>query len=151
MAREGIGLTEKLNPEPPMLGYTDKSTVKLDFDDVHFKVAKYWALRTMKWFRLRGFIILRSSKRHYHVVFNRSVTWKKNTHIMAWVCVESKNDGLQKWFLMQCIKESSTLRVSSKREKASPKVIYRYGTQDSNIKCYMRVRIFVKNLLEKDE
>jgi hypothetical protein len=68
MVKEGMGLTETLNPSPLGLGYTDKSTVKLDFDDAYFKFVKYWALRTMKWFKLRGFIILRSSKNHYHVV-----------------------------------------------------------------------------------
>lgn len=105
MGQVATGLKNpKSNHSLPKLGYTDKTTVKLDFDDASFKTVKYWALRTMKWFRLRGFIILRSSKNHYHVVFDRSVTWKKNTHIMAWVCVESKNKGLIKWFLMQCIK-----------------------------------------------
>jgi len=104
MAKEGTGLTEKLNPEPPILGYTDKSTVKLDFDDASFKLVKYWALGTVKWFKLRGSIILKSSENHYHVVFDRSVTWRKNTHIMAWACVESKNKGLTKWFLIQCLK-----------------------------------------------
>ena len=105
MVSVGIGLTEQLNPEPPMLGYTDKSTVKLDFDNVSFKLVKYWALRTMKWFRLGGFVILKSSTNHYHVLFDRSVSWKKNVHVMAWVSLESKNEGLKRWFLMQCIKQ----------------------------------------------
>jgi hypothetical protein len=60
-------LTEKSHPEPPMLGYTDKSTVKLDFDDVSFKFVKYWALRTLEWVRLRGFIVLKSSKQVSHL------------------------------------------------------------------------------------
>jgi hypothetical protein len=110
-----------------LLGYTDKATVKLDFDDASFKEVKSWALRTMKWFRLRGFIILKSSKNHYHVLFDRSVTWKRNVHIVAWVSLESKNEGLKKWFLMQCIKESSTLRVSPKGAKLSPRVVFRKG------------------------
>ena len=144
MVSGGIGLTEQLSPEPPMLGYTDKSTVKLDFDDVSFKLVKYWALRTMKWFKLRGFIILRSSKNHYHMLFDKSVTWTKNTHIMAWVCVESKNKGLIRWFLMQCIKESSTLRVSSKKDKSSPRIVFRYSKQDNEIKNFLKYRKFVK-------
>jgi hypothetical protein len=137
-------LTEQLNPEPPMLGYTDKSTVKLDFDDVSFKFVKYWALRTMKWFRLRGFVILKSSNNHYHVLFNRSVTWKKNVHVMAWVCLESKNKGLTRWFLMQCIKESSTLRVSPKKAKASPRIVFRFGNQDNEITNFLKYRKLVK-------
>lgn len=144
MAREGIGLTEKLIPEPPIIGYTDQSTVKLDFDNATFKIVKYWATRAMKWFRLRGFVILRSSKNHYHILFDRSVTWKKNTHIMAWVCVESKNAGLIKWFLMQCIKESSTLRVSPKKGKTSPRLVFRFGKQDNEIRNFLKYRKLVK-------
>jgi hypothetical protein len=149
MAREVIGLTEKLNPEPPILGYTDQTTVKLDLDKMPFKTVKYWALRAMKWFRLRGFIILRSSENNYHVVFDRLVTWKKNTHIMAWVCLESKNEGLIKWFLMQCIKGSSTLRLSPKREKASPRIVFRFGKQDQQIKNYVGNRRLIKRIIKK--
>jgi hypothetical protein len=100
----------------------------------------------MKWFRLRGFIILKSSKNHYHVVFGRSVTWKKNTHIMAWVCVESKNAGLIKWFLMQCIKESSTLRISPKKEKSSPRIVFRFGKQNHEIESYLSWRKHIKRI-----
>jgi hypothetical protein len=144
MARGGIGLTEKLNPEPPMLGYTDKSTVKLDFDNVSFRFVKYWALWTMKWFKLRGFIILRSSKNYYHVLFDRSVTWKKNVHIIAWVCLESKNEVLKKWFLMQCIRESTTLRVSPKGEKLSPRVVFRNSKRDKEINNFLVWRKSIK-------
>jgi hypothetical protein len=141
MALGGVGLTsQKLNPSKPILGYSDTSTVKLDFDDVSFKFVKYWALRIMKWFKLRGFIILKSSKNHYHVLFNRSVTWKKNAHIMAWACLESKNKGLIRWFIMQCIKESSTLRISPKKEKSSPMLVFRHGKQDHEVKNFLRYR-----------
>ena len=146
MVSGGIGLTEQLNPEQPMLGYTDKSTVKLDFDDVPFRIVKYWALRTMKWFRLRGFVILKSSKNHYHVLFDNTVSWKKNVHIMGWVSLESTNEGLRKWFIMQCIKESSTLRVSPKRGKLSPRIILRLGKQDNEIRNFLRYRKFIKKI-----
>ena len=142
MVKEDIGLSEKLNPEPPMLGYTDKSTVKLDFDDIPFKFARYWALRTMKWFKLRGFLILKSSKNHYHVLFDKSVTWERNLHIVAWVALESGNPKLQKYHLMQCIKESSTLRVSPKKLKSSPRIVFSYGDQDNEIKTFLKWRKF---------
>jgi hypothetical protein len=153
MGREGFGLTEQLNPEQPMLGYTDKSTVKLDFDDVSFKGVKYWAHRTMKWFRLGGFIIIKSSKNNYHVLFDRSVSWKRNLHIVAWVALESGNPKLQKYHLMQCIKESSTLRVSAKKEKPSPRVGFRYGKQDRQIRkflqCSKRIKRICKQLFRE--
>jgi len=71
-----------------IIGYTDRETAKLNFDDTPFRTVKYWAERTCNWFKL-GFII-KSSHRSYHVVFDREVTWKKNIHIMNWVAIESQ-------------------------------------------------------------
>jgi hypothetical protein len=145
MAHGGAGLIDqKLNPSKPILGYSDTSTVKLDFDETIFKTVKYWAFRTMKWFRLRGFIILKSSKNHYHVVFDRSVTWERNMHIVAWVALESGNPKLQKYQLMQCIKESSTLRISPKKEKSSPRIVFRYGKKALEVKNFSRYREMIR-------
>ena len=131
------GLKWKLNPKP-VLGYTDTETVKLDFDDTSFKEVKYWASRTMKRFKLEGFVILKSSKNSYHVLFNREVSWPENVRIVAWVSLLSHNMMLQKWFVMQCIKKGSTLRVSPKRNKPSPRIVYRYGKQDGEIKNFLK-------------
>ncbi len=76
-------MTKKSNPKP-ITGYSDTETVKLDFDYTPFKKVKYWALRTMKWFNLGGFIIIKSSKQSYHVLFNRKVSWSENMRIVAW-------------------------------------------------------------------
>jgi hypothetical protein len=154
MALGGAGLTDqKSNPSKPILGYSDTSTVKLDFDNTPFKVVKYWALRAMKWFRLRGFIILKSSKNHYHVVFDRAVSWERNIHSMAWVALESGNWKIQKYLTMQCIKESSTLRLSSKTDKPVPRIVYRQGKQEREIKNYLFCRGGVNkinlNLIER--
>jgi len=67
------------------IGYSDTETVKLDLDNMSFRTTKYWALKAMKRFKLGGFIILKSSWNCYHVVFNRTVSWSENMHIVAWV------------------------------------------------------------------
>lgn len=147
MVRMGFGLTDqKLTLSTPILGHSDKSTVKLDFDDSPFKTVRYWALRALKWFKLRGFIILRSSKNHYHVVFDRSVTWERNLHIVAWVALESGNQKLQRSLTMQCIKESSTLRVSQKKEKASPRIALCYGHKNQEIRRFLEYRRLIKRI-----
>ena len=151
MVREGFGLTEKLSPSKPVLGYTDRSTVKLDFDDVPFAFVKYWAFAALKWFKLGGFIILKSSQNHYHVVFNRPVTWKKNMHIVAWVALESTNPKLQRYLTMQCIKESSTLRISPKKEKPSPRIVYCFGKQEKKIMEFLQLRKQLKNMAQNAE
>jgi len=127
-----------------IVGFTDTETVKLDFDNTPFKTVKYWALRTMKWFKLEGFIILKSSENNYHVVFNRPVSWSENMHIVAWVSLLSGNPMLEKWFLMQCIKEGSTLRVSPKRDKPSPRIVYKYGKEDKQIRDFLAYRKLAK-------
>lgn len=111
-----------------ILGYTDTTTVKLDFDNVSFKTAKFWVFKILRLFRsrrrdiwtpqlkinLEGFLILKSSKKHYHVIFNKSVSWLENLNVLAWTCLLSHNVELMKWFVMQCVKGSSTLRIGKK-------------------------------------
>jgi hypothetical protein len=122
----------------------DTETVKLDFDHTPFRVVKQWALRTMHWFRLDGFMILKSSDKCYHVVFNRPVSWTDNVRIMAWVTLQSKHPKLTGWFILQCIKQGSTLRVSPKYHKPAPRIVYRYGQQDAQIREFLRYRIVIK-------
>lgn len=137
-----------------VLGITDDETVMLDFDNTPFKWVKYWALRAMSRFKLKGFIILKSSKSNYHVVFDRKVSWRENVGIMAWVCLQSKHKKLTGWFIMQCIKGASkggsTLRVSPKGDKPMPRVVYRYGEQDGQIREFLNLRRFVRNIIRKE-
>ena len=70
----------------------------------------------MKRFDLGGFLLLESSPGSYHVVFDRSVDWSENMRIVAWVALLSKKEKLRRWFLMQCIKQKPTLRISEKYE-----------------------------------
>jgi hypothetical protein len=122
------------------LGYTDIETVKLDLDKIPFKQAKYWATRICSWFKLGGFAILKSSVNCYHVVFDRKVTWNVNVKIMAWACLVSKHRGLTGWFILQCIKKGSTLRVSPKKDKPAPRIVYRQGRQDGQIRDFRNYR-----------
>ena len=114
---------------PPIVGVDGyRKTVMLDFDNMKFKDVRYWADRTKKWFKLEGFIILKSSKDCYHQVFDRSVSWRKNVHIMNWVahnyCLANKIvlPPLVRYVLLQGIKEDSTLRIGWKGDKPPPRI-----------------------------
>jgi hypothetical protein len=126
------------------LGFTDDETVMLDFDDTQFKKVKYWSQVAMKHFELGGFLILKSSENHYHVVFNRKVDWAENMSIVAWVSLQSNNQNMLRYLRMQCIKKASTLRVGPKGEKPSPRIVYREGNEDAQIKEYLETRKFLK-------
>jgi hypothetical protein len=143
--REVTGLTRK-SIHKFSLGFSDKETVKLDFDDTPFKVVKNWAERACNWFNMGGFIILRSSKNHYHVVFDRNVTWIENIHIMCWVASESKISSLKDYVLMQGIKETSTLRIGKKGVKPSPRIVNRFGEQKKQIDSYLLSKKQLTNL-----
>lgn len=136
----GLGDLKSIPDSLPCLGLTDQETVKLDFDDTSFKTVKYWSSRACRFFKLEGFIILKSSRRSYHVIFNRPVNWDRNVHIMDWVARLSKIETLIKYSLMQGIKESSTLRVGPKYKNPSPRIVYRYGKQDKKIKEFLEMR-----------
>lgn len=141
----------------PVLGYSDTSTVKVDFDDMPFKKVKYFCMKALKWFRhdhlgsvdLEGFIILKSSPNHYHAVFNCPVSWAKNMHIVSWIAQQSKSRKVSGFALMQCIKESSTLRLGSKGDKPCPRIVFRFGKQDNEINKYLKYRRTLKNIERK--
>jgi hypothetical protein len=150
MALKVLGLTSpKLSRGKPNLGYTDPETVMLDFDKTQFKTVRFWALKTVKWFKLGGFIVLKSSKNCYHVVFDRTVSWAENISVVAWVCLRYQNWDMTKWFLLQCIKKEPTLRVSPKKNKPSPRIVFRYGSQNGQIKSFLAYSVMSKRIVAK--
>ena len=94
-------------------------------------------------------MIVQSSKKGFHVVFDHAADWIDNVSIMAWVVLHSKNPGLLKWFTMQCIKRSSTLRVSSKGDKPPPRIVHREGCQDDRIKSYLDFRETLRGIFDQ--
>jgi len=143
------GLRRKSNQDSPTIGFSDDETVMLDFDDTIFRIVKYWAKRTMDFHKLEGFIILKSSENSHHVIFNRPVSWSENMRIVAWVSLLFRSEKLKTYFLMQCIKESSTLRVSNKGDKPSPRIVYRYGKQDKKVKEFLSYRREIKRIIKR--
>jgi len=145
------------------LGNWDRNICQCDFDDTPFEHVKYWSWRAMNWFRLKGFIILESSrkehhpieedgkvvcrliKKSYHVVFDRKVSWKKNLHVINWIGLESGFQKVKDYAMMQAIKETSTIRQYPKT-----RVVFRYGSQDGIVKVFLDHRRFIRETLEKN-
>jgi hypothetical protein len=89
---------------------------------------------------IEGFIILKSSKRHYHVIFNRTVTWAECIIVVAWACLLTHSIELMQWLVMQILKGSCTLRIGKEGEKPSPRIVFRFGKQDKEIESYLKWR-----------
>ena len=47
---------------------------------------------------------------------------------------------------MQCIKESSTLRVSTKNDKPPPRIVLRVGKQDDSARNFLQLRKTIKRI-----
>jgi hypothetical protein len=146
LERGANGLIDQILKADPILGFTNRITVKLDLDEMSFKLVMYWAMFVLEKFRLEGFIILKSSKNCYHVVFDRYVTWDENLSIVGWVAIISKSIKLKDYLAMQCIKMSSTLRIAPKGGKPSPRPVFRYGSQDHAIKDFLKYRQLIKRV-----
>lgn len=67
--------------------------------------------------------------------------------IVAWVALLSNNPMLQKCTLMQCIKEGSTLRISPKKDKPSPRIVFKCGSLDGQVKEFLNFRKQVKDIM----
>jgi len=151
-----------------IIGNWSRNTVQVDFDKMSLDKVKYYAFRVNNWFKLNGFIIFESSRKehiakekgkkgkvsyryfekNYLVAFDKKVSWAKNVHIMNWIALESGSVDLKNWVLMQCIKESSTLRFSPKIDKPSPKIVYRFGSQNNQIKELLETRKIILNIVK---
>ena len=70
-------------------------------------------------------------------------------HVLAWVSLLSHNKKAQRYALMQCIKESSTLRISPKKQKPSPRIVYRYGEQDEQISSFLHYRKMIRGIIRE--
>ncbi len=76
-------------------------------------------------------------------MFNRSVDWAENMRVVAWVAYLSRNEGLQRWHRMQCIKMKSTLRIGPKNVKNSPRIVKRVGDQNEQMKNFARANVCI--------
>ena len=76
---------------------------------------------------------------------------EKNLSIVGWVAILSKS--LKDYLSMQCIKRSSTARISEKRSKRKikpiPKIVFKYGEQHRKVKWFLEARRFLLDSLKR--
>lgn len=167
--RSGINIQKLKASEPCRVtfGDWDRETVRLDWDNTPLDEVKYWSFKAYKRFKLEGFMILVSSWKQYPfirdrgkvvcqfmrgsylTVFDKPVRWETNVKVMDWVALESGNEGLKKYVLMQGIKGSSTVRLSRKGVKPFPEIVYCYGSQFRQIKQFLETRKIVLEVVKE--
>jgi len=153
-------------PHNVIIGDFHSHIIKVELDNKNRRSAKRIGKILNKRYSLDGFIIFRSSTsthrieridysktvfryrtQGYHIIFNRKVSEMENHSIIAWLCLYLKDENLTKWFLMQCIKQTITLRIGFKGNKKPPEEVYRYGNQDKMIKEFLDNRQFILDFL----
>ncbi len=147
MVREESGLEDQTwKASEPLLGLTNPETVMIDCVNMSFRVVKKLALIAMEMCRLGGFIILKSSKNHYHVVFDRYVSWDDNMSAVGWFSVLSHNPKVKDCLVMQCIKKALTLRVVPMKGKPAPRLVGRFGCQGHAVKDFLTHRQLIRRI-----
>jgi hypothetical protein len=69
---------------------------------------------------------------------------------MAWACfIISFNLPLMRYFVMQSIKCESTLRFGCKGKKSFPKIVFRRGSQNCEIRTYLEYRKMIHDIVMK--
>ena len=91
---------------------------------------------------------------NYHVVFDKPMRyWSDVLRVISWIGILADNPNVWKWVCMQAIKKACTLRVSEKPTKngvkPKPRIVYRYGRQNQQIKVFLEKRKEIWNILKK--
>ena len=115
------------------IGFNTDRGLMLDLDNMKYKKAKWTAESLLKDYKLEGFLLIRSSKKNYHVVFNRYLSWRTLTKILF-----SLHECLR-WAVFQMKEGQLTLRISKKNGKDKPKIVHQLGKIDKLIKDYLEV------------
>lgn len=117
----------------PSIGFTTEKGLCLDLDNVTRKKAEKLAESYLKKYNLEGYLLIRSSPKHYHLVFNRYLSWRKTLQIIFSTikCLE--------WGIWQARKGELTLRISKKNGNNLPMIIKCVGKTNKLIKDYFEI------------
>ena len=115
------------------IGFMTHRGLILDLDNIKYRKALAIATDLCRRHRLEGFLLIMSSPKNYHAVFNRYLSWKKITKILfsRYECV--------RYAVFQMMQGELTLRISGKNGKNKPKIVHRVGKEDKLIKDYLEI------------
>lgn len=129
----------------PMLGFTADNGVMFDLDHYKFETVEKIAENFLEQHKLKGYLIIETSKNCYSIIFNKYLKWKDVLTIMGKLyfylggrkTAHGRHYG--EWLILQIIKQASTIRVSPKGNKPKPKLIKIKGKTDGLIKDYLEL------------
>jgi hypothetical protein len=115
------------------IGFNTDRGLMIDLDNMKFRKALFIADNLLEKHRLEGYLLIKSSHKNYHVVFNRYLRWKTITKLLfsQYECI--------RYAVFQMKEGKLTLRVSTKNGKDKPKIILERGKTDKLCADYMEV------------
>jgi hypothetical protein len=123
-----------------VIGFMTNKGLIMDLDNMTYKKVRYLARTLCRQYKLEGYIIVLSSPRNYHVIFNRYLSWRTITTILfsLWEAI--------RWGVFQLREGYLTLRISRKNGKNKPKIVFKTGKTDKLIADYMEIYEYFKKL-----
>jgi hypothetical protein len=111
---------------------TDRGLV-LDLDNMKCRKALRITEDLCRSYRLQGYLLIKSSPKSYHAVFNRYLSWRKITKILF-----SRYETVR-YAVFQMMSGHLTLRISKKNGKDKPKIVRQMGKSDKLVRDYLEV------------
>ncbi len=121
------------------IGFNTDRGLMLDLDNMKFRKALRIAETLLQRYKLEGFLLIRSRRKNYHVVFNRYLSWRTITKILF------RLHECLRWAVFQMKEGQLTLRISKKNGKDKPKILLNVGKADKLIEDYIEVYEEFKN------
>lgn len=125
-----------------VLGFTTSKGVLLDLDNTKLASVKRLCAILLKHKRFRyikskidleGYLIVESSKDHYHVIFNKYLSFKNALIIASTVRI----GNIVSWLVERIKHGEFTIRISTKNNNDKPKIVLSVGKTDKLIKDYL--------------
>lgn len=115
------------------IGFVTQKGVCLDLDYITEKSVQKLAEYLLKRYRLKGYLLVKSSPEHYHLIFNRYTSWNQALRIVfsVYKAVE--------WGIWGARKGELTLRLSKKKGKNIPQLLKIVGKTDKLIRQYLEM------------
>ena len=123
----------KLNTPNYCIGFVTKKGLMLDLDNIAYNGVKRLADYYLEVYKLEGYLIIKTSRKNFHLVFNRYLSWRKIMQIIF------KTNKSIAWGIWQAKKGELTLRISRKKLYPRPKIIYKKGQTDKLINDYLQI------------
>lgn len=119
----------------PYIAFMTYKGLCIDLDDITYEKVLKVCERLLKKHGLEGYLIVESSPKHYHAIFNRPIEWRTIMQILF----RFRKMSIEAWAKRQAQKGFLALRVNDAKHGIQPKPIKQKGETDKLISAYLDI------------